>query len=141
MRVSRGGTAASKPMDQSSKHCSARPTYNARMNIAQLAVEGLERFGEYKSISFQDRWYTNRQIMHRAQQLATVLQQRGVGPGDRVVVMMETNIEVACAFQAIPRIGAILIPIMPQCAPPDCRSIEQRHGRDDIVGEQARRTD
>jgi acyl-CoA synthetase (AMP-forming)/AMP-acid ligase II len=93
------------------------------MNIAHLAVEGLERFGEYPSISFQDSWYTNKAILQRSAALATVLKERGIRPGDRVVVMMETNIELACAFQAIPRLGAIMIPIMPQWVPRAGRNI------------------
>ncbi len=103
------------------------------MNIAQMAVAGLERLGERPTISFQDSWYTNQQIMDRACRLAAVLQERGVGPGDRVIVMMETNIELACAFQAIPRLGAILIPIMPQWVPHEVRYVIENSGAEVVI--------
>lgn len=103
------------------------------MNIAQLAVEGLERFGEYESVSFRDAWYTNKQLIERSAQLAAVLKARGVGPGDRVVVMMETNVEVACAFQAIPRLGAIMIPIMPKWTPREVRYVIENSGAETVI--------
>lgn len=103
------------------------------MNIAKLAVEGLKRFGEYPSISFQDSWYTNKEILQRSAALAAVLKERGIRPGDRVVVMMETNIELACAFQAIPRLGAIMIPIMPQWVPREVRYVIENSGAETVI--------
>ncbi len=103
------------------------------MNIAQMAVNGLARFGEYESISFQDSWYTNKQIIQRSCALADVLRRRGVGPGDRVILMMETNIEVACSFQAVARLGAILIPIMPQWVPREVRYVMEDSGAETVI--------
>ncbi|MCH2203548.1 MAG: long-chain-fatty-acid--CoA ligase [Fuerstiella sp.] len=84
------------------------------MNIAQLAVDGVTEFGEYESWHFEGRWHTNRELLERGRKLATVLCERGIQAGDRVVVMMTSCMEVPQAFQAIARIGAVAVPIMPQ---------------------------
>ena len=48
------------------------------MNIAQLAVDGIAEFGEYESWHFDDRWYTNCELVENGCRLATVLAERGV---------------------------------------------------------------
>jgi long-chain acyl-CoA synthetase len=57
------------------------------MNAVQLALENLEKYGEYTSTHFEGRSFTNRQMMERGCRLATILKGRGVAPGDRVLVM------------------------------------------------------
>ena len=81
------------------------------MNAAQLANEGLEKYGEYPATFFEGRDYSNKEQLDYACRLATVLKDRGVKSGDRVVVMMTTCPHVPAAFQAIWRIGAVIIPI------------------------------
>src|SRR5690606_8776589 len=49
-------------------------------------------------------------------------------PGDRVVVMMTTCIEVPAAFQAIWRLGAVIVPIMPQLIAPEVAYIVRNSG-------------
>ena len=49
-----------------------------------------------------------------ARRLAAVLRSRGVGTGDRVVVMMPNCPEIFCAFQAVWKLGAVILPVMPQ---------------------------
>ena len=80
------------------------------MNIAQLAVKGLES-GERVSIVFEGRDYTNVQMDQAACRLGNALSALGVEPGDRVIMQMPNRPEVLQAFQAIWKIGAIAVPI------------------------------
>ncbi|MBX3435910.1 MAG: AMP-binding protein [Planctomycetaceae bacterium] len=98
------------------------------MNAAFLANEGLARWGEYPATFFEGRAYTNREQLEYACRLATVLKAHGVQPDDRVVVMMTTCVEVPASFQAIWRIGAVIIPIMPQLIAPEVAYIVENSG-------------
>lgn len=84
------------------------------MNVAQLSIDALDRFGDYNSIFFEDRWYSSAQLMDRSRKLARVLRDQAVGPGDRVVVIMLNCPEVSVAFQALAQLGAVVVPLMPQ---------------------------
>lgn len=103
------------------------------MNAAQLANEGLETFGEYPATFFEGKNYTNKEQLEYACRLATVLKDQGIQPGDRVVVMMTTCPDVPAAFQAIWRIGAVIIPIMPQLIPPEVKYIVENSGAEVVV--------
>ena len=98
------------------------------MNFAQLAVEAIDRFGEYQSDYFEGQWFTNLQMLKRGQTLATKLQSLGVNSGDRVLVMMHSCMEVPNAFHAIARLGAVSIPIMPQLVAREVRYILENSG-------------
>ena len=82
-----------------------------------LAIDGLERFGEYKSLYFEGRALSNFERIEFASRLASVLSDRAVQPGDRVVVMMFSCPEVSACFHAVWRLGAVIVPIMPQLIP------------------------
>ena len=83
------------------------------MNTAQLTLDNLDRFGEYTSTWFAGRGYTNAEQYRGACRLAAALRARGVKRGDRVVVMMLNSPEVTCAFTAIWKLGAVIVPITP----------------------------
>lgn len=87
------------------------------MNAAQLAVDSLARFGVHDAVRFEGKTRTNEEQELLACKLAAVLRARGVGPGDRVVVMMPNCPEIFCAFQAVWKIGAVILPVMPQLGP------------------------
>lgn len=103
------------------------------MNIAQLTLDGIEQFGEYESWNFQGEWHSNVQIMEGGCRLATVLAERGVKPGDRVVVMMMSCMEVPKAFHAIARLGAVAVPIMPQLIPREINYIVENSGAETVL--------
>jgi long-chain acyl-CoA synthetase len=84
------------------------------MNAAQLLVDNLERYGEYPYVTFSGRTLSNAETIRRACSLATVLSERGVGIGDRVVVMMANCPEVIQAFHGIWRMGAVISPFTPK---------------------------
>jgi long-chain acyl-CoA synthetase len=103
------------------------------MNVAYLAVDGLERFGTYDSTYFEGAWCTNQDLNRRSRALASVLKEKGVEPGDRVVVMMQSCLEVSDAFDAIARLGAVIIPIMPQLIAREVRYIVEDSGAHTVI--------
>ncbi len=51
-----------------------------------------------RGVRFIDRWeketfYSYREILHRASQTAGGLQEQGIGPGDRVAIILPTSID------------------------------------------------
>jgi long-chain acyl-CoA synthetase len=87
------------------------------MNAGILAVESIDKFGEFESLYFKGQAYTNVERLNYAMHLAGVLQEHGVKPGDRVAVMMANCPEVYSAFHAIWRVGAAILPVIPQLTP------------------------
>src|SRR5262245_2180597 len=83
------------------------------MNTAQLALDNIARFGEYTATYFEENSFTNVQSYHRACRLAAVLGSHGVKAGDKIVVMMLNSPDVAAAFIAIWKLGAVTIPVTP----------------------------
>lgn len=84
------------------------------MNAARLAVDSIEKFGEYTAVHFEGRSLSNIEQDTYAKKLAAVLLDHRVGPGDRVLVQMSNCPEVLAAFQAIWKIGAVIVPVTPQ---------------------------
>ncbi len=103
------------------------------MNVAQLALDGLDRFGEYNSIFFEGSWYSNFQLMDGYCKLAAVLQDLGVKTGDRVVVMMASCLEVPAAFHALARLGAVIVPLMPQLLAREVAYIVENSGAQVVI--------
>lgn len=84
------------------------------MNAAQLALDCLDKYGEFTSVYFEGREFTNIEQNAFANRIAAYLRARGVQPGDRVLVQMPNCPEVLACFQAIWKIGAAIIPVTPQ---------------------------
>ncbi|HEY7350749.1 MAG TPA: long-chain fatty acid--CoA ligase [Ktedonobacterales bacterium] len=91
--------------------------------LADLARYNRERFGEYISLVYEfpgsECEYTNLEVDREANKLAHALMGLGVKKGDRVMVMMQNNPQVLIGYQALARIGAITIPVLPLLKPPE----------------------
>jgi amino acid adenylation domain-containing protein len=61
---------------------------------------------------------TYQELAYRVQQLAHVLREQGVKPGDRVGIYLHRSIETAVAIYGILRAGAVYVPLSPK-APPE----------------------
>jgi long-chain acyl-CoA synthetase len=83
------------------------------MNLVALADETLQIFGEYPFLIFDNRTYTNREIIQEATRLAGSLQKLGVKQGDHVVVMLPNCPEVIISYQGILRSGGVIVPLIP----------------------------
>jgi long-chain acyl-CoA synthetase len=79
-------------------------------NLARLAEETFERRGDYPALFFEGASYTSADLFARTSRVAAGLLERGVRPGDRVVVVMENSPDVGIAYQAIWRVGAVVTP-------------------------------
>lgn len=79
-------------------------------NLARLAEETFERRGDYPTLFFDGVWHTSADLFARATRVAAGLVERGVRPGDRVIVVMENSPDVGIAYQAIWRVGAVVTP-------------------------------
>ncbi len=84
------------------------------MNAAQLALDSLEKFGDYPAFHFEGREWGSFEHSDYSNCLGAVLRERGIGPGDPVMVVMPNCPEVLACFQGIWRIGAVITPITPQ---------------------------
>jgi long-chain acyl-CoA synthetase len=103
------------------------------MNIARLALDNIDRYGEYASTWFESRVFTNVENYQSACRMAAALQARGVKPGDRVVVMMLNSPEVMWAFTAIWKIGAVIIPITPTWNAREARYVIEDSGAQVVI--------
>jgi long-chain acyl-CoA synthetase len=83
-------------------------------NAACLELDYLEKFGSYTRLHYENRSYTNLEELQYAGRLARVLRERGVCPGDRVLVLVPNSPQLTASFQAIWTIGAVICPVMPQ---------------------------
>lgn len=93
------------------------------MNLAQLSEENVERYGEYVSLVFEGKEYTNLQAQQAANRLANALHRRGVTAGDRVVVMLPNCSEVLQSYAAILKLGAVVVPVIFLLGPEETRLI------------------
>ena len=82
------------------------------MSLTRLAEDALDRYGEYTALAFEGRQYTNVDQQRSAARLAHALRRLGVGPGDRVVVMLPNCPEVMQSYGAILSCGAVIVPVI-----------------------------
>ncbi|MCK4724052.1 MAG: AMP-binding protein, partial [Dehalococcoidia bacterium] len=87
------------------------------MNIGSLIEDNIKRFGEYESVHFEGKWYTNAETNRNANRLGNALKALGIGKGDRVAVQMPNSPPVFSAFPAIYKIGAVVVPLNPLLRP------------------------
>ena len=81
------------------------------MNIAKLAEERVKDQGEQVSIIFEGREITHAEMNRAAKKLGNALKNLGVKRGDRVILQMPNCPEVLQGFQALWKIGAVVVPI------------------------------
>jgi len=82
------------------------------MNLAALAEQNLESFGEYERLVFEGEAFTNRELHQRSTRFAAGLASLGIGADDRVVIVTMNSPDVLVAYPAIWRVGAVVIPVL-----------------------------
>ncbi len=87
------------------------------MNIGSGIEDNIKRFGEYETLCFEGKWYTNVEINRNANLLGNALKGLGINKGDRVAVQMPNSSVVLSAFPAIHKIGAVVVPLNPLLRP------------------------
>ncbi|MGD0355626.1 MAG: AMP-binding protein [Dehalococcoidia bacterium] len=83
------------------------------MNLATLAEDNVLKFGEYEYLHYEGRWYTNVEMNLIANRLGNALKKLGVKKGDRVGTQVYNCPQVLQAFQAVLKIGAVIVPMNP----------------------------
>ncbi len=101
-------------------HALAGQPYLARR---QNWVNQLERHASMQpgapALRFLGKTFTWAELRHRVAALAGALSRRGVGPGDRVMVLMLNRTEFVESVLAANMIGAIAVPINFRLTPPE----------------------
>ena len=82
------------------------------MNLARLGEESVQRWGEYVSLAFEGREWTNVEQQRAANRFAHALARLGVGVGDRVVVLLPNCPEVLQAYAGILKAGGVIVPVV-----------------------------
>ena len=77
-------------------------------NLALLAERSFERLGDHESLIFEGTHYRSGQLFDRARRAGAGLASLGICAGDRVVILMANCPEVAIAYNAIWRAGAVV---------------------------------
>ena len=82
------------------------------MNLVNLGDDRLKKMGDTLSYVFEGEEFYASRLNEMGRRLATGLKSLGIGRGDHVVVSMPNSPEVFTCFQAIWRVGAVIVPIM-----------------------------
>ena len=82
------------------------------MSLGRRAEEALERLGDAPSVWFEGQWHRSGELAGRARRAARGFAELGVGPGDRVVVVMANCPEVGITYAALWRAGAVATPVL-----------------------------
>jgi long-chain acyl-CoA synthetase len=82
------------------------------VNLASLTDYNLETYGEYDATIYDGRTYTNRELFEAGRRLASALTGLGIGPGDRVAVMLPNCPEVGICYGGILRMGGVVVPLL-----------------------------
>ncbi len=81
------------------------------LNLASLLTESAERSPESPAIRLGDAELSYGELDERSARLATLLGAKGVGPGDRVGVMLPNVPEFPVAYYGVLRAGAVVVPM------------------------------
>jgi amino acid adenylation domain-containing protein len=82
--------------------------------LQQLLQNSAARYPEKQAVCARGRSITYRELEERSNQLAHLLQQRGVRKGDRVGIYFPKGLESIIAMLGIVKAGAVYVPLDPQ---------------------------
>jgi acyl-CoA synthetase (AMP-forming)/AMP-acid ligase II len=96
---------------------------HAAWTMASYVCEGARRWPEREYLKHGDESLTYAETWRRIASITTWLDAKGVGRGDRVVMVTENRIETVLLFFAVAQIGAIAVILHPQMKPEGLRRI------------------
>jgi acyl-CoA synthetase (AMP-forming)/AMP-acid ligase II len=96
---------------------------HAAWTIASYVREGARRWPEREYLNQGDESLAYAEAWRRVVSIAAWLNARGIGRGDRVVMVTENRIETVLLFFAVTQIGAIAVILHPQMKPEGLRRI------------------
>ncbi|MBO3749819.1 long-chain fatty acid--CoA ligase [Streptosporangiaceae bacterium NEAU-GS5] len=83
------------------------------MNIADRLRAATERLGWRAVLTLDDTVVTYAALESMTARVAGLLRRRGIGPGDRVAIMLPNVPEFAVVYYGVLRIGAVVVPLDP----------------------------
>lgn len=87
------------------------------MTIAQLLEMRAQQEPDKVFLFCDDKEYTLGTLHESASRVAANLASRGVGPGDKIVLLMGNCVEFLHVFLGLGRIGAVFVPVNPTLKP------------------------
>ena len=87
------------------------------MTIPELLEKRANEFGEQTFLFFEDNEYSYNTLHENACRVAANLAARGLGEGDKIVLLMGNALEFLYVFLGAGRIGAIIVPVNPLLKP------------------------
>jgi long-chain acyl-CoA synthetase len=81
------------------------------LSIASLLAESARRHPAKTAVIFEDERVAYGQLWEAACRCAAVLRDRGIGPGDRVALLMPNLPEFPMAYYGVLALGAVAVPI------------------------------
>jgi long-chain acyl-CoA synthetase len=81
------------------------------MNLASTLTDTAARLGDRAALRLDDQIITYQELDDRSARVAAMLGSLGVGPGDRVGLMMPNVPQFALAYYGILRTGAVVVPM------------------------------
>ncbi len=82
------------------------------MQFHRIIEENVARFGEYRALYFEGKYYTNLELFSRAHRAAGGLRELGIEPGEVVVVHMSNSPDVGAVYGGCRLIGAVICPTL-----------------------------
>ncbi|MEU8619177.1 long-chain fatty acid--CoA ligase [Streptomyces sp. NPDC048623] len=82
-------------------------------NLATLLVHSAATRADHVAVRHDDTTLTYRQLDEASARLATLLREKGVGPGDRVTMTMPNVPLFPVVYYGILRAGAVVVPVNP----------------------------
>ena len=81
------------------------------MNLTHYLERSAAQFPDRIAVRHEGQTVTYRELNTRCNRLATGLKPRGLSAGDRCALMMPNSIQTITAYNAIAKLGAVVIPI------------------------------
>jgi amino acid adenylation domain-containing protein len=87
--------------------------YPRNLCVHELIEQQAERTPQATACCFADEQFTYRELNERANQVAHDLRARGVGPGQRVAILVERSLAMVVGLVGIQKSGAAYVPLDP----------------------------
>ena len=81
------------------------------LSVAAVLAEAAARRPDHPAITFDQEQMTYRELWLRARRYAAVLRDQGIGPGDRVALLLPNGLEFPPAYFGALALGASVVPV------------------------------
>jgi len=93
--------------------------------IHHFLENSASRFPDQVALVHEEVRATYRQLNSQANQLARFFVNRGIVPGDRIVLMLENSLEYVVSYYAVLKMGAVVVPLNTELKPDGLLTILQ----------------